>query len=78
MDLGPLPRARLAEAKADMCPSPTQATAETRRRQAARLPPRAATDRGTHSSLMCSPCGKQVLWISVMLFELRSSTSKER
>lgn len=34
--------------------------------------------RGTYSSFRRSPCGKQVFRISVMLLELRSSTSKER
>lgn len=35
-------------------------------------------EQGTYSSLRGSPCGKQVFPISVMLLELKSSTSKER
>lgn len=34
--------------------------------------------RSTYSSLRRSPCGKQVLRISVMLFKPRSNTSKDK
>lgn len=79
VDWGPPPSALLRGAEG-ACPAPPDsARARWGGKHALYVHTRGPTAaQGTYSSFRCSPCGKQVFRISVMLFELRSSTSKER